>query len=272
MMTHFIRFTLLFLAAALPQLTQGQPKKQLVLLGVYHFSNPGLDVVKVETDNVLSTRRQGEIKAVVEALKGYKPDRIFIEYLPNQQSRIDSLYQQYRQGKLRERTDEVAQLAFRLADALNLSPGQIRCVDSPGDFPYDSLVQVANTTGQQAILAQLQTQMESYSRWFNAYLPAHTVREILKAMNTPLAYRTDLTTYSGLLNQVGNAQNTVGSYVAGEWWKRNMAIQGHILRGMATEKAQKGLVIFGAGHVAVLNQLFKLDPHYELIPVATVLH
>ena len=271
-MRYLIKVSILWLAAIGSQLTQAQPKKQLVLLGVYHFSNPGLDVVKLKTDDVLGERRQGEINVVVKALKAYKPDQLFIEYQPNQQARIDSLYQQYRQGKLRSRTDEVTQLAFRLADALNLSPGQIRCVDSPGDFPYDSLVQVANTMGQQSILTQLQTKMEDYSRWFNAYLPAHTVRETLIAMNTPAAYRADLATYSSLLNQVGNAQNTIGSYVAGEWWKRNMAIQGHILRGMATEKAQKGLVIFGAGHVAVLDQLFRLDPAYTLLPVATAIH
>ena len=270
-MHYFIRFTGLWLIVMLPQLTLAQPKKQLVLLGVYHFSNPGLDVAKVNTDSVLSNRRQGEIKAVVEALKRYKPDQIFIESLPGQQARIDSQYQQYQQGKLRARTDEVAQLAFRLADALDLGPGQIRCVDSPGDFPYDSLLQVAKATGQQAVLDQLQTQVEGFGHWFNAYLPAHTVRETLRAVNTAAFYRSDLFIYSGILNQVGNAQNTVGSYTAGEWWKRNLAIQGHILRGMADRKAQKGLVIFGAGHVAVLEQLFRLDPRYALISVATVL-
>ena len=265
-------FLFLCLTTLLSQQTQAQPKKQLVLLGTYHFANPGLDVAKVKTDNVLSERRQGEIRAVVERLKAYQPDQLFIEYLPTEQAHIDSLYQQYRQGKLRNRTDEVIQLAFRLADALNLPPGQIHCVDSPGDFPYDSLLQVAKANGQQLVLDQLQTQIDGFSRWFNAYLPAHTVREMLKAMNNTQFYQSDLFTYSGIINQVGNAKNSVGSYVAGEWWKRNLTIQGHILRGMASQKAQKGLVIFGEGHVAVLDQLFKLDPRYELIPVAKILH
>lgn len=271
-MACFIQFTFLWIAVLLPQLTQAQPKKQLVLLGVYHFSNPGLDVAKVNTDHVQSDRRQGEIKAVVDALKGYKPDQIFIEHLPGQQARIDSLYQQYRQGKLRGRTDEVDQLAFRLADAPNLSPGQIRCVDSPGDFPYDSLLRVAKANGQQPVLDQLQAQVDGFSRWFNAYLPTHTVRETLEAMNTGQFYQSDLYTYSGIVNQVGNGKNSVGSYVAGEWWKRNLAIQGHILRGVVGQNARKGLVIFGAGHMAVLDQPFKLDPQYKLVPVSKVLN
>ncbi|WP_245565382.1 DUF5694 domain-containing protein [Spirosoma spitsbergense] len=269
----FLRFfSFLCLTTLLTQWTMAQPKKQLVLLGTYHFANPGLDVAKVKTDNVLSERRQAEIKAVVERLKAYKPDQLFIEYLPTEQAHIDSLYQQYRQGKLRNRTDEVIQLAFRLADALNLPPGQIHCVDSPGDFPYDSLVQVAQTTGQQAVLAQLQTRMEAFSRWFDGYLPTHTVSDMLNAMNKPQFQQVDLNTYSGILNQIGTSENAVGSYIAGEWWKRNLRIQSNILRVMAGEKARKGLVIFGAGHVSVLNQLFTLDPHYDLIPVAKVLH
>ena len=271
-MKYLIKFSLLWLAVMLPQLAKGQPKKQLVLLGVYHFSNPGLDVAKLKTDDVLGERRQGEIKAVVEALKAYKPDQLFIEYQPNQQAHIDSLYQQYRQGKLRNQTGEVYQLAFRLADALDMSPGQIRCVDSPGDFPYDSLLHVAQANQQQPVLDQLQAQIEKFSQWFNDYMPTHSLSETLKAMNTPQFYQSDLYTYSGILNQVGHAENTVGAYVAGEWWKRNLAIQGHILRGMAGENAQRGVVIFGAGHVAVLDQLFKLDPHYSLIPVTKVLN
>ena len=62
-------FLFLCLTTLLSQQTQAQPKKQLVLLGTYHFANPGLDVVKVKTDNVLSERRQAEIRAVVERLK-----------------------------------------------------------------------------------------------------------------------------------------------------------------------------------------------------------
>ena len=271
-MPYLIKFYFLWLLFMLPQLTQAQAKKQLVLLGVYHFSNPGLDVAKVNSDDMLNDRRQGEIKAVVEALKGYKPDQIFIEYLPSQQARIDSLYQQYRDGKLRNRTDEVAQLAFRLADALNLSPSQIRCVDSPGVFPYDSLLQIAQANQQQPILDQLQTQVDTFSGWFNAYMPAHTVSETLKAMNTPQFYKADLYTYSGIINQVGNGENSVGSYVAGEWWKRNLSIQGNILRSMAGDRSRKGLVIFGAGHAAILDQLFRLDARYELIPVEKILN
>lgn len=93
----FLRcFLLLNLTTLLTQWAMAQPKKQLVLLGTYHFANPGLDVVQVKTDDVLGDRRQAKIRAVVDRLKTYQPDYLFIEYLPSQQGHIDSLYGQYR--------------------------------------------------------------------------------------------------------------------------------------------------------------------------------
>ena len=46
-----------------------QKKTQVLLLGSFHFDNPGLDVAKFENANIMSPQRQKEVLEVVE--KGY---------------------------------------------------------------------------------------------------------------------------------------------------------------------------------------------------------
>ena len=52
---------------------------EVMVLGVYHFANPGLDVVNFEVDDVLAPRRQREIQILVEALGEWRPTKIAVE-------------------------------------------------------------------------------------------------------------------------------------------------------------------------------------------------
>ncbi len=52
----------------------------MLLLGTYHFANPGLDVVKTDVaDVLLSPGKQAEISAIVDALGRFQPTRIAVE-------------------------------------------------------------------------------------------------------------------------------------------------------------------------------------------------
>ncbi|CAN5736878.1 hypothetical protein BH23GEM8_BH23GEM8_22260 [soil metagenome] len=45
-----------------------QSQAAVLVLGTFHFANPGLDVIQTEVADVLSASRQAEIRAVVAAL------------------------------------------------------------------------------------------------------------------------------------------------------------------------------------------------------------
>src|SRR5262252_9303741 len=61
---------------------QSQSKAQVMILGVYHFANPGLDYVKSDLDDHLSEKRQKQIAEVVESLAKFRPTKIAIEDVP----------------------------------------------------------------------------------------------------------------------------------------------------------------------------------------------
>jgi hypothetical protein len=71
-----------------------------MLLGVYHFNNPGKDSYNTEVDDYWSDKRQKEIKEVVDLLEEFKPTKILVELSPNEQSKIDSLYNLYLKNQI----------------------------------------------------------------------------------------------------------------------------------------------------------------------------
>jgi hypothetical protein len=53
--------------------------KEVLLIGTFHFNNPGLDVAKINTFNVMSDKSQAELETMSDKIKAFNPDKIFVE-------------------------------------------------------------------------------------------------------------------------------------------------------------------------------------------------
>lgn len=244
-----------------------QPVKVL-LLGVFHFDNPGLDVAKFKSADILSEQRQKEVTQIVEKLKNFSPDKIFIEGVPENQSRIDSTLDQYKKGKYTLSANEIDQLGLRLAKELKLS--KVYPVDyRDAVFPFDSLMKSAAEAGQNDIINFVQHIIDTVQTSFNEALPKSTITQMLLRENTLASINLQNEFYFRLL-PVGRQGNHVGSYLVSEWWRRNMIIYENILKRLdGTEKTI--LVIFGSGHTALLSQMMRYNSNIELISAVDVL-
>ncbi len=248
--------------------TGQQQKPKILLLGSFHFDNPGLDVAKFESVNALSSKRQQEIGDILAKLKQFKPDKIFVEVPVELQPKLDSNFQLYKNDKFVLRASETHQLGYRLAKELNL-PG-LYAVDYNGtDFPFDSLMTSAAEAKQFTLIENINRSVDSIQRRFNESLKKHTIREMLLEENSAPMVDLQVAWYFNLL-VAGKEGNHVGSYLISEWWRRNMVICENILKRL-TGKEERILVIFGAGHTALLQQMLKYNKNMELVPVAAVL-
>ena len=54
-----------------------------MVLGTYHFGNPGQDLHDMKADNVLTPKKQAELADVAARLVRFKPTKIAVEPLPN---------------------------------------------------------------------------------------------------------------------------------------------------------------------------------------------
>lgn len=241
---------------------------KVLLLGVFHFENPGLDVAQFKNADILSASRQKEVIEVVNKLKAFAPDKIFIESPPESQVTIDSALAQYKAGKFTLHANEIQQLGFRLATDLKLPT--LYGVDYLGaDFPFDSLMKSANDAGQLSLTSFIKKIIDSVQTSFNEHMQKSTISEILIWQNSLQASLSGVDFYFRLL-VAGKPGNHVGSYLTSEWWRRNMIIYENILKCLSGSE-EKILVIFGSGHTALLREMMKFNPNIKLVDVESVL-
>ena len=256
----------LCLAAVAQQKKEKEVK--VLLLGTFHFDNPGLDVAKFKDADILSPKRQQEVEEVTSLLKIFAPDKIFIEAIPARQPQIDSSFTSYKAGKKELGASEVEQLGFRLAKQLGLST--LYCVDyQEAAFPFDSLMKSATEARQTDITSFVQKTIEEVQKSFNEALQKFTIKEMLLRENSEDLMRLQHEFYFKLL-PAGKPGNHVGSYLVSEWWRRNMVIDENILKRLDGNE-EKILVIFGSGHTAILNEIMKFNTTIRLVPISEVL-
>ncbi|MEO5685615.1 MAG: DUF5694 domain-containing protein [Chitinophagaceae bacterium] len=245
-----------------------QQRTKVLLLGTFHFDNPGLDVAKFEDVHALSAKRQQEIRQVLEKLVKFKPDKIFVEVPVERQPKLDSNFQQYKAGNFELRASETHQLGYRLAKELNL-PSLFAVDYNAADFPFDSLMKSAAEAKQFALLDTIKKSIDSIQSYFNETLKKYTIREMLLDQNSTKMVDMQVGWYFNLL-VAGKEGNHIGSYLTSEWWRRNMVIYENLLKRI-TGKEERILVIFGSGHTALLQEMMRYNTRLELIPVASVL-
>ena len=78
-----------------------------MLLGTYHFANPGRDVIKQDIDDVLQPKRQAELEDLATRLASWKPDRIAVEWPISQTDTVRARYARYLEKTLPPNRNEV---------------------------------------------------------------------------------------------------------------------------------------------------------------------
>lgn len=262
----YVFCTLLCLTVVAQQKKEKEVK--VLLLGTFHFDNPGLDVAKFKDADILSPKRQQEVEEVTSLLKIFAPDKIFIEAVPTRQPQIDSSFTSYKAGKRKLGASEVEQLGFRLAKQLGL-PTLYGVDYKEAEFPFDSLMKSAMEANQTDITSFVQKTIEEVQKSFNEALQKFTIKEMLLRENSEDLMRLQHEFYFKLL-PAGKPGNHIGSYLVSEWWRRNMVIYENILKQLDGNE-EKILVIFGSGHTAILSELMKFNTTIKLVSVSEVL-
>ncbi len=261
-------------------------KIKVMLLGVYHFDNPGLDKHNLAVGDYFTDSRQREIEEVNDALAKFQPNKIFIELLRSEQSKIDSLYQSYLNGQFRLTSqNEVYQIGFKLAKKLELNVPH--CIDAYGNWlgPYvDLIADTLNLSFYNVDRAKAKLGQGNRNKEFDS----RTIKENLIVINQPKSILENNSYYNDLAMRVKDTvgliftnQDTtlifdkkayqmrsfdfknIGIELVAEWYKRNFFIYRNILE--ASSKNDRIIVIVGAGHVRILQHLLEDNQKYEVI-------
>jgi hypothetical protein len=244
----------------------GQGEVQVMLLGTYHFANPGRDVIKQDIDDVLEPKRQSELEDLVTRLASWKPDRIAVEQPISRTDTVRARYARYLAKTLAPSRNEVVQIGFRLAS--RLGHGAVYPIDDDSGLDLnDSLKAVFQRRPEfkktsDSIVAVLQKQADATSTWMRTT----TIREHLLRMNSDEALHggNSLGMFGGFLH-AGEGQNYGGPQFLAQWYARNFNMA-HNLTRMLQPGVRRILVVVGGGHVAPLRNL--LDEAPQFCPVS----
>jgi hypothetical protein len=250
--------------------TAAEPPIKVMTLGTFHFSFPNLDQIQIETSDqidVLAPVYQKEIEGLVERLAEFHPSILVIERQPDRQAEIDALYRGYLAGTHVLSRSEEQQIGFRLAKRLGLE--HLYCVDEWGQFT-ESVRRLIESEGspEAARFEKYFTENPDVGK-IDVRKPAFKTQGIiaeLRRLNDPEAIKKSMGHYLiGVFKYEEKPGDFIGvDFESGRWFNRNLRILRNIQR-IAAKPGDRILVIFGAGHLNLLNYFFECSPEYELV-------
>ncbi|HEX7420304.1 MAG TPA: DUF5694 domain-containing protein [Thermoanaerobaculia bacterium] len=265
-MKKFLCMFALTFGTTLPAASQQSPapaRAEVLVLGVYHMSNPGHDIFNMKADDVLAPKRQAEIAQVTAALAKFHPTKIAVEG-DVFDDRIPKRYADYLAGKHELTTNEVEQIGFRLAKELGHKT--VYSVDVDGEFPWQRIVDYAKASGRSKDLDAIMSEIGGMVKAQNDYLLSHTVLETLLYMNADAKVAEDVGFYYREA-QFGEPGDWAGADLVAEWFRRNMRIYSNVVK-LVDSPNEHLLVIFGAGHLGWLQHDFASNPNLRLRKLA----
>ncbi|MDR7194606.1 DUF5694 domain-containing protein [Luteimonas terrae] len=229
-------------------------RAQVMLIGVFHFANPGLDVVKSDVIDVTTDENQDYLSGLATRLAGFAPTDVLVECLPRAQAKQDAAYAAWRGGTAALDVDETQQIGFRVAQAAGLAG--VTCFDE-GDvhwnggplFEYVAAHEPERKAAMDAVFASLSARATREQ----TTLP---LPELLRLSNDPERDRENKDLYI-VTNAVDAGSGFVGADASASWWHRNFRMYANVQKAAAP--GRRVLVIAGAGHTAILRDLLEID-------------
>ncbi|MBH8558005.1 DUF5694 domain-containing protein [Hymenobacter negativus] len=274
-----------FLFACLVAATCGAQTRpsDILLLGTFHFHNPGADVAKTKTFDVMAPKAQAELETITQKISAFHPDKIFVEWPWDEQPELDKLYNAYLGSQFEQFVsttypakrqnfflkNEIIQLAFRAGKKAHLT--RIYALDyTKTSFPFDSVLKAMQAAKQVALLQKSQDAIKHYETSQNQKLETYTLTQLLLDANSPGELALNKGLYLDILNRAGTTDNFAGAFLVSEWYRRNLYMYSLVQKTM-TPQDGKALVLVGSGHAAMMREFIASDQQFRLKELKDVL-
>jgi hypothetical protein len=269
--TLLILFLTIFIGQGCSQ--TNPPKIKVYLLGTFHFAQTD------STYNVLDDKHQNSISDLNKIIIGIKPDKIFIERMPDFEyvNKVDSLYMAYlNRTEETNNPNEIWQVAFKVGEKLRHK--KLYQCDSPGRFGgiYAQLKEYSKEHNQDNILSY---EAKGTTKPLTSKIDVDSLRnsvsllEYIKWLNSKKVQFSSLAHYVNVYPQIGNTDvyhydkdYFIGTELTADWYRRNIYTYSKMLNQIDyTEKSI--FLLMGNDHIPIIRQLFQSNPYFEVMDV-----
>lgn len=243
---------------------------QVMIMGTFHFANPGADVVKTQQINVMTPPNQTYLDDLTSQIaENFEPTHVLLECDPAKQMERDARFTAYQNGEFELLSNEDYQLGFRIALK---SHAKVMCYDER-EIGWDAEGLMAWLEKENGpIKADFEQTIQSLTDETAHMHQTLSLQQLLLASNQPDRDQQNKALYIRL-NDVGSGNKFEGADAAASWWHRNFRMYANIQR-----HAQPGTRVFvlgGQGHTAILKDLLATDPLRQsqcVLPLLTPEH
>ncbi|MBL8512553.1 MAG: hypothetical protein JNJ55_01070 [Betaproteobacteria bacterium] len=239
--------------APVPEL-KPKPPARVLLLGLWHFDNPGHDAVKFTPIDVMQPREQAYLSDLSARLAAFKPTKVLLEFPLSRAARFDQEFRDYQAGQFTLKVNEIYQIGFRVAKLAGLST--VLGFDEHVT-PQDNRLWSYLPNEEPATMARLKVMIADLSARFEREHRTLGLPELLRKANSPEEDRLNKYFYVMLNDAGADKREFVGADGAAQWWQRNFRMYANIQ--MHAQPGDRVLVIAGSGHTAILRDLLAID-------------
>lgn len=257
---------------------EGDNKKELLLIGTFHYNNPGRDVAKTKSFDILNEESQTELDEISQKIKEFNPTKIFVEWPYDEQKGLDSLFQIYKEGQYFENDslsdfylkNEIFQLAFRVAKLSKHN--EVRAIDyNNTDFPYDSLMTVISNNDPFELQNKIEKTIQTLTSDFDDKIAGGaSLLELTYHMNTTGFRKMSNEFHNEIPLLAGNRDNFIGPYLTSEWFKRNLYMWSLIQKDVHDD--DRIMVLLGASHAAIIKKFIDENDTWKVVELQDLMN
>lgn len=279
LISNYVAIIILYSSCVFSQ-TQIKPTEILVI-GTYHFNNPGLDVAQYKVLDIMGEKPQKQLEEITTAIAKFKPTKIFTEWELKDQLELDTLYNKYLDGtyfdyvakKYPKRKfyvqNEIVQLAFRTAKKTGHK--KVYAIDyQETSFEFDSIMKFADTLRLPTFKKDVMADIKDTEAQSNALFATNDLLKCLYYFNTTELRENDIPWYVGKINDSDKLGTYVGAFLASEWYRRNLYMLANIQK-QTEANDNRIMVLAGASHITMFLDLLKHDSNYKIIELKEVM-
>jgi Family of unknown function (DUF5694) len=236
-------------ASSAARAAQAPAPVEIMVLGTYHFDNPGRDLNNVTADDVTTPKRQAELEALSEALAAFRPTKVMVERQSAAPDLADDRFSAFTPAALESDRNEIVQIGYRVAHRLKL--GKVHAIDEqpgPGEpdyFPFGKVAEFAAANGLQPRIDSLMAKGAAITAATQEKMARASIAELLIDHNDPQGPASRIDIYYELL-AIGDAAQQPGAELNAMWYMRNAKIFAKLIK--AAEPGDRILVVYGSGH------------------------
>ena len=239
------------------------PPGRVMLIGMFHFANPGRDMVKSRVIDVMAADNQAYLDALATRLAAFAPTDVLVECSPADQGKYDAAFKDYVAGRFALPSNENYQIGFRIAKAAGITG--VTCFDEDTIgwdagpmFEYIEKNDAATKQALDALYASLSADADREQSSLSLPQLLRLANDATRdSFNKGLYLRT---------NAVDAGASFAGADASASWWHRNFRMYANVQK--AASPGHRAIVLAGQGHTAILKDLLADDPQRQAEVVA----